>query len=160
MYGHPIVVTPDTGYLRSLFAGVVTPETSLAFVSSRREVTAGFINESQRDIGFSLSGKEPSFDRNWSAVVIDKSKQNRRLQWSEADRTICDQTMNSTYQFSSRQFAHAAMEFNEASSSIVGYLITLSFVTVRLMRGLMLSINVRDLRVGFLLALNEVSEMF
>jgi ABC-type multidrug transport system ATPase subunit len=159
MYNESIVVTPDTEYLRSLFTELIIPDATIAFLPSRKAVAESLMKEYENGFGFSLSGEKPFFNSNWSVVVLDETMSDSFLMWTDAARAICDQAMNSTYRYSSRTFAHPAMQLKESSTSPVGYLLALPFVTVGLMKGLLLSINLQELRVSFLLTLNGVSEI-
>jgi hypothetical protein len=154
-----IVVTPDTKFLRSILADLANPETNVTFLSSEKEIADGLVKQYDGGIGFSLPSDKPSLESKWNVMIINEALGSGGIQWTDAARAVCDEIMNISITYESQTFAHPAMRINKGSGGSLGYLYALPFVTVALMRGLMLTIKLREARVGFLLTLNGVSEL-
>jgi hypothetical protein len=75
----PIRATPDTKFIRSIFSISENPVTNLTFLSSEEEIGDGFVNQSQRGIGFSFSFSfsrdQPSLESKWSMIIIHEQLQ-------------------------------------------------------------------------------------
>jgi ABC-type multidrug transport system ATPase subunit len=159
MFNTPIVVTPDTQFIRSVFTRIVHPNANLSFRSSQTEVADALLNEYEEGIGFSLPSNAPSPASTWPLTVIDEPLGEKAIPWTDAARAVCDEVMNSSIIYTTRTFAHPAMRISEGSGSSIGYMYALPFVTVAFLKGLVLTIKLREMRVGFLLTLNGVSEL-
>jgi ABC-type multidrug transport system ATPase subunit len=159
MFDKPIVVTPKTEYIETLFNALTNPSINTTFVNSEKEIADGLVKEYEGGVGFSLPREAPSHDSKWSFMVISETLSRGGLQWTDAARAVCDEIMNINIPISSQTFAHPAMRILQGSGGSIGYLYSLPFVTVGLMKGLILTIKLREARVGFLFTLNGVSEV-
>jgi hypothetical protein len=85
MHHEPIIVTPDTEYLRSVFAELVIPQEAIAFLPSLKDVADGLAKEYEDGVSFSLSSELPSPTTNWYVTV----QCSRELQLSSFLWKIC-----------------------------------------------------------------------
>jgi ABC-type multidrug transport system ATPase subunit len=155
----PIVVTPDTEFVRSIFTSIVHPNANLTFRGSQSEVADALVKEYEEGLGFSLPSEAPSAESTWAFTVINEPIGGSSVPWTDAARAVCDEVMNSTVVYATRTFAHPAMRITQGSGSSIGYMYALPFVTVAFLKGLVLTIKLRETRIGFLLTLNGVSEL-
>jgi ABC-type multidrug transport system ATPase subunit len=158
-FDKPIVVAPDTEFDRSVFSSLAGPASTLAFVTSQKDVEDGLVKEYEDGIGFILSSEVPSEGSTWSLMVMNEPQANGYFPWAVAAQTVCDEIMNSTLVYQSYGFPHPGMTIGSGANAVVGYLYAMPFVTTGLMKGVLLVIKLREMRVGFLFTLNGLGEL-
>jgi hypothetical protein len=159
MIERSVVITPNTTYIRSAFDDITNTAAKVVFVNSQEKVAHSLTTECEGGVGFVLPFDVPTSESRWSVMIVNEPEADNKLLWTDAARAICDEIMNLSIVYRLQTFAHPSMSSHGTSRGVVGYCFALPFVTIALMKGLLLSINLRELRIAFLLSLNGISEI-
>jgi ABC-type multidrug transport system ATPase subunit len=128
-------------------------------MTSKSDVIDGLLDQFQGGLGFVLSGQPPANDSTWSHMVVNDDMGLTRLAWPDITRAVCDTVRDSNYSYAKQQLAHPAKSTSATPGSGLGHLLAGPFVTFLPLKGALLAINLRELRVGFLLTLYGVSDI-
>jgi ABC-type multidrug transport system ATPase subunit len=156
MISTPILLAPDTPYLRSHFTNITTTPT--LFMNSKTDVADNLVGDYEKGLGLVLSGSAPTVGSPWSLMVITQPMGGSALSWVDAVRVIGDRILNFPLTWASQGYARPASVSTADQGAALGYWFALAFVTVGLIKGLMLTIVLKETRIAFLLTLNGVSE--
>jgi ABC-type multidrug transport system ATPase subunit len=128
-------------------------------MDSQSDLTDGLLDQYEGGLGFVVSGEPPSPGTTWSHMLVSEGMGTNRLQWPDVTRAVCDTLRDSNDTYGTQKFAHPGKPAISSATSDIGQMLAVPFCTVLLMKGVLITINLRESRVAFLLTLYGVSEI-